>query len=301
MSRNVTLRQLRYFVAAAESSRLSTAATNEHVSQSAVTHAIQTLEETVGVKLFDRVPHGVRLTVEGQDFYHHALHILESVEDAITMPRFRARELSGTVRVAASYTLLGYFLPELMARFSACHAKVSVELQDMDRTRLERAVLDGEVDLGVAILSNVKQRHRFGHATLIRSRRQLWVAPSHPLAQLPAPSLRDIADHRYILLTADEGETSALKYWSGNGLVPNIALRTGSIEAVRGFVANGYGVTVLSDMVFRPWSLEGKRIESRPVADAVPHMEAGILWKDGKQLSAPADALKQFLMHACAA
>jgi DNA-binding transcriptional LysR family regulator len=169
----------------------------------------------------------------------------------------------------------------------------------MERADSERAVLDGDVDIGVVLLSNVDRLSRFGSQVLIRSRRQLWVAPTHPLAQLDAPSLKDIAAHPYILITVDEGEQSTLRYWKKKGIAPNIAFRTSSMEALRGLVAHGFGVTVLSDMVFRPWSLEGKRIEARPILDAVPQMDAGMIWAKGAQLSAPAVALQQFLIHAC--
>jgi DNA-binding transcriptional LysR family regulator len=292
------LRQLRYFVAAARTGQFSMAASNEHVSQSAITNAVLALEKELGVRLFDRLPQGVVLTAEGEDFFHHARHILDSVRDAMHKPRFRANNLRGTVRVAASYTVLGYFLPELLARFRASYPDVEIDLRDMDRAGIEEAVLSGEVELGVAILSNVRNLNRFGHAILVRSRRQLWIAPEHPLAQLASPSLKDIAAHPYILVTADEAETSTLAYWKAKRLKPNIVFRTSSIEAVRGLVAHGFGVTVLSDMVFRPWSLEGKRIEARPILDVVPHMEAGVLWRNGSTLSTPADALQQFLLHA---
>ncbi len=298
MSNKVTLRQLRYFVAAADSHQISIAATNQHVSQSAITHAVLALEEELGVRLFDRVPQGVLLTAEGQDFLHHARHILDSMRDAMSAPRFRAHDLAGSVRVAASYTVLGYFLPELMARFRAGYPKVDIDLRDLDRPGIEQAVLSSEVDVGMAILSNVASRERFGHATLIRSRRQLWVAPQHPLAQLASPSLADIAQHPYLLLQADEGATSTMKYWQSQGLEPHIGFRTGSIESVRGLVANGFGVTILSDMVFRPWSLEGKRIEARPIFDAIPHMEMGILWQREAPLAKPAQAFQQFLLQA---
>ncbi|MEB0164236.1 LysR substrate-binding domain-containing protein, partial [Glaciimonas sp. CA11.2] len=203
----------------------------------------------------------------------------------------------GTVRIAASYTLLGYFLPEQMARFRASYPDVEIHLQDMNRRDVEDAVLAGEVDIGIVILSNVQQQSRFEHAVLVRSRRQLWVAPNHPLAQIRSPSLKDIAEFPYLLLTTDEGEHSALDYWKKNRLHPNIVMRTGSIEALRGLVGHGFGVTVLSDMVFRPWSLEGKRIEARPVFDMVPHMDAGMLWKRQPTFSEAAQAFQQFLIQ----
>ena len=61
---NVTLRQLRYFVAAARSGQFSMAATSENVSQSAITNAVLALEKELGVRLFERLAQGVSLTAE---------------------------------------------------------------------------------------------------------------------------------------------------------------------------------------------------------------------------------------------
>lgn len=299
MAFDLTLRQLRYFVAAAQTGQFSMAAANEHVSQSAITNAVLALEHGLGTRLFERSPQGVALTPDGQDFYNHARRVLDAARDAVHMPPFRAHDLRGTVRIAASYTLLGYFLPELLARFRATYPFIEFDLRDMERSDIEKAVLDGETDIGVVLLSNMERSNRFGKQVLIRSRRQLWVAPSHPLAQLDAPSLKDVAAHPYILITVDEGEQSMLRYWRNMGMEPNIAFRTSSMEALRGLVAHGFGVTILSDMVFRPWSLEGKRIEARPILDTVPQMDAGMIWLKGASLSAPATALQQFLIHAC--
>lgn len=295
---NVTLRQLRYFVAAARNQQFSMAASSENVSQSAITNAVLALEKELGVRLFERLAQGVSLTADGQDFFHHACHILDSVHDATHKPRFRSAKLRGTVSVAASYTVLGYFLPDLLARFRASYPDVEIDLRDMSRSAIEQGVLDGEVELGVLILSNIPRPQRFEHAVLVRSRRQLWVAPGHPLARLASPSLKDIAQHPYIMMTADEAEDSTLAYWKSRRMKPNTVFRTMSMEAVRGLVAHGFGVTALSDMVFRPWSLEGKRIEARPILDPVPPMEVGVIWRTKTSLSAPAEALQQFLLHA---
>ena len=299
MSFDLTLRQLRYFVAAAQTGQFSMAAADEHVSQSAITNAVLALESGLGTRLFERLPHGVALTPDGQDFYNHARRVLEAARDAVHKPPFRSHDMRGVVRIAGSYTVLGYFLPDLLARFRATYPYIDFDLRDMERADIERAVLEGEVEIGVVLLTNVDRLSRFGSQVLIRSRRQLWVAPMHPLAQLDAPSLKDIAPHPYILITVDEAEQSTLRYWKKKRLEPNVAFRTTAMEALRGLVAHGFGVTILSDMVFRPWSLEGKRIEARPILDAVPQMDAGMIWRKGGQLSGPAAALQQFLIHAC--
>jgi len=73
------------------------------------------------------------------------------------------------------------------------------------------------------------------------------------------------------------------------------------MEAVREMVALGLGVTILSDMVFRPWSLDGRRIRTVPLKDPVPTMEVGLIWRRGRHLSPVAEALRRYLEVAVAA
>lgn len=298
-AKEITLRQMRYFRAAAATGQFSMAATEEHVSQSAITNAVIALKQLLGVRLFDRLPHGVALTPEGNHLYQHVTRILESVDDALRQPRVRSDSLRGTVSFAASYTVLGYFLPEMLARFRNSYPNVELDLHDLERSAIEDRVLRGEIELGIVLLSNVDNPGRFDHRSLMRSRRQLWAAPGHPLLQGPPPSLKQVAEYPYILLTVDEGQESTMRYWQAKRLTPNVAFRTTSMESLRGFVAHGYGVTVLSDMVFRPWSLEGKEIEARPLGSPAPDMEVGVLWRKDAELSPTATALRDFLIYAC--
>jgi DNA-binding transcriptional LysR family regulator len=296
---NVSLRQLRYFLAAAETGQFSMAATRTHVSQSAITNAVLLLEASLGVRLFDRRPHGVTLTADGQRFYHRTRDILDSLDDCLREPQLPAVELKGSIRIGASYTLLGYFLPPLLARFRNQFPEVTLDLRDMPRPQIEAGIADGSLDVGVVILSNIAARERFGHHVLVRSRRQLWTSADHPLLKKHNAALADIAAYPYIQATVDESEESTRRYWESRQLEPQVAFRTGSMEALRGLIAHGFGVSILSDMVYRHWSLEGKRIEARPVLDLVPDMEVGLLWHPDNPLERPASAFRQFLIQSC--
>src|SRR5690606_36140708 len=79
---SLTLRQLRYFIAVAESGSITGAARQVNVSQSAVTEAVKALEEHMGATLMERRARGVRLTHEGHQFLRHARRVLGAVEDA---------------------------------------------------------------------------------------------------------------------------------------------------------------------------------------------------------------------------
>jgi DNA-binding transcriptional LysR family regulator len=97
------------------------------------------------------------------------------------------------------------------------------------------------------------------------------------------------------MLTVDEAADTAQRYWERTSHRPKVIFRTSSVEAVRSMVANGGGVTILSDMVYRPWSLEGQRIETRDVDDPVPSMDVGLAWSRVAEMSPGARAFREFM------
>lgn len=299
MAKDISIRQLRYFVAAADNGQLSMAAKVVHVAQSTVTNAILQLEDSLGIALFHRQPNGVELTAEGYKFYHRAKHILETLDAAVNEPHFHSHELKGSIRIAASYTLLGYFLPPRMARFRQQYPDIDIDLRDQEREEIEQGVLNGDLELGVVVLSNITNRKRFSHHVLLRSRRQLWTSSHHPLLEKTTASLKDIQSYPYIQITTDETELSTLRFWQAQNMEPDIAFRTSSMEALRGLVAYSFGVTILSDLVYRPWSLEGAKIEAVPILDVVPHLEVGLIWNKDLKMSDAAKAFQKFLIHSC--
>lgn len=299
MKSEVTLRQFRYFIAAATAGQFSAAAISEHVSQSAITSAVQSLESQLKVKLFQRLPHGVVLTPEGQVFFHHARHVQDAVNDAMRHASLLPQTASGVIRLAATYTVLGYFLPDLLSRYKRSYPQVELDLVDMDRVTMEQALTDGSIDLGIGLLSNISSLDDYGHRVLVRSRRRAWMAASHPLARLSTVTLAELADCPYIMLTVDDADTAAQRHWAASGLSLKIAMRTSSLEALRGLVAHGFGVSVLSDLVYRPWSLEGKKIMAIPIAEAVAPMDVGLLWPKQQEPTGLALGFRQFLIDAC--
>lgn len=298
---DISTRQLRYFLAAAEAGQFSLAAHTVHVSQTAITNAVGSLESMLGVRLFDRHPHGVTLTAEGHHFVEHARHVLNAVDDALRTPVFRTYDTEGEMTLAATYTVMGYFLAPYLARFQRTHPKVAVKLVELRRPELEKAVKAEEVDVAIAVVPPVPLSPGVTMETIARSPRQLWTAEGHPLCSAQKVSLKEISRHPLIRLVVDEGGASSKRYWAERKLRPNILLETESMEALRTFVGLGLGVTILADLVFRPWTLEGRRIEVRPITDVVPPMEIGLMHKPGRQPVAAAEAFERFLKLACAA
>ncbi|MGB3147504.1 MAG: LysR substrate-binding domain-containing protein, partial [Paracoccaceae bacterium] len=107
----------------------------------------------------------------------------------------------------------------------------------------------------------------------------------HRLADAEAISLADLATEQLIVLTVDEIEESTRLLMAAMSVKPNVAFRTRSVEAVRSLVATGAGVALLPSLVYRPWSLEGDRIEFRDVSGDLPTVQVGLVWRKGAPLS----------------
>ena len=291
-----SLKQIRYFIAAANAGQVSRAAIELNVSQSAITAAIKSLEEIVGTSLFERHSTGVTLTYEGNLFLDHARHIVAAIDEAVRLPQRVRENVNGQVQLVVSYTVAGYFLSPHLARFNRAFPNVEVQLAESDRSDIEEGLISGQYDLAVMLTSNIINQEDLAFDTLLRSRRRLWVDTHHPFLELSSVSLQDISTQPYVMLTVDEASNTAQRYWNRTKYRPNVIFRTYSVEAVRSMVANGTGVAILSDMVYRPWSLEGRRIEVVSVADDIPTMDVGMAWSRSSQIG---DATKAFIdfMH----
>jgi DNA-binding transcriptional LysR family regulator len=274
---SISLRQIRYFVSTAERGQVSQAALDLAISQSAITTAIQQIERTIGADLFIRSPHGMELTPAGQQFLFHAYEILNKVAEATSLI-VPANELEGSLSVAATYTVMGYFLPNHLDKMKRALPKLDIQLFELTREAIEEGLLSNRYDIAVLLTSNVLNPY-LSTETLLSSRRRLWVASKHRLLAEGSVGLKEISEEPYIMLTVDEAAHTSLKYWSKTPYQPSVTLRTSSVEAVRSLVANGLGVAILSDMVLRPWSLEGKRIETIVPRDAIPPMDVGLAWR----------------------
>lgn len=291
----ITLKQVRYFLAAVETGQISYAAMEMNVSQSAVTAAIQTLEVQLGVTLLERTPSGVRPTIEGARFLNHARNIVAAVEDAVRSPLGEGRAVSGTLRLAATYTVAGYFMAQHYARFRRAYPDIDTKIFELSRDQIESGLVSGEIDLAVMLVSNLANQTEIDHEVLMKSRRRLWLPADHHLLGRDRVTLSDVAAEPYIMLTVDEADQTAGRYWNKARLAPDVVFSTSSVEAVRSMVASGMGVTVLSDMVYRPWSLDGQRIELRSVDADVPSMDVGAAWARKHPLSQVANVFRAFM------
>jgi DNA-binding transcriptional LysR family regulator len=280
-----TLRQLQYFISVAEEGTVSGAAQSLSISQSAVTDAIKDLESDLGVTLFERHRRGLTITHKGHQFYRHAARILAGVSDARRSLGDTAEQAGGSLQLGVTSLVAGYVLSDLLARYRRAFPNVNVSAIEDNGDYLEHLLIGGELDVAVMVISNLRDRVALQAEIFETSPYRLWLPLGHRLAAADIIAVSDIVSEPLIMLTVDETEENTGKLLGAFDARPHVAFRTRSVEAVRSLVATGAGIALLPDLVYRPWSLEGDRIESRDVSGALPVVQVGMVWRRGSQLT----------------
>lgn len=280
-----SIRQLQFFVAVAEQGTVSGAAQALSISQSSVTEAIKELEADLGVSLFDRHPRGLTITQKGHQFLRHATKILTDVSDARRSFALESESRGGRLQLGVTSLVAGYVLSDLLARYRRAYPGVEVAAIEDNGEYLEHLLIGGELDVAVMVISNLRDRMALQAEIVEVSPYRLWLPIGHRLAAADSVGLGDLASEPLIMLTIDEVEENTGKLLTVLGTRPHVAFRTRSVEAVRSLVATGAGVALLPDLVYRPWSLEGDRIESRDISGSLPVVQVGMVWRRGSGLT----------------
>lgn len=283
-----TLRQLQFFVAAAEQGSVSGAARVLSISQSSVTEAIRALEDDLGVTLFERQAKGLRITHKGSAFLRHAQQILGDVARARDAFKDEGEQARGRLSLGVTSLVAGYVLSDILARFRRAYPQVDLNVIEDSGEYLQHLLIGGELDVAVLLTSSVKDRLALQVETLLVSPFRLWLPLGHALAQQEAISRDELAGHALIQLMVDEIEEATRTLMASIAHPPQVTFRTRSVEAVRSLVATGAGLALLPGLVYRPWSLEGDRIEIRDVSGDLPTVQVGLAWRRGAPLSGPA-------------
>ena len=279
-----TIRQLRYFIAAAESGTVSGAALALSISQSAVTEAIRDLEADLGVALFERHPRGLEITQKGHQFLRHAQGILSNIADARQAVVSDTERLSGRLHVGVTSLVAGYVLSDILARYRRANPNVEVTALEDNGDYLEHLLIGGELDVAVMVTSALRDRMALQTEILDVSPYQLWLPNGHRLTQATSVAIEDLVGEPMIMLRLDGIEEATRGVLSALGARPRVAFRTRSVEAVRSLVATGAGIALLPELVYRRWSLEGDRIVSRDVSGKLPVVQVGVVWRKGAPL-----------------
>jgi len=261
----MTLEQLRIFVAVAERLHMTRAAEALHLTQSAVSAAVNALETRHGARLFDRVGRGLALNAAGTAFLPEARAVLARAEAAERLLDELAGLKRGSVRLFASQTIAAYWLPPRMAAFAQSHPGIELRLSIGNTHQVVEAVLAGEAELG--LIEGAEDAPRLERTRIAADRLIVVAALGHPLADrermLGATELKALD---WALREAGSGTRSEFEAALPRGMDASdlkTALVLPSNEAILTAVAASAGgglVTAISELAARPLIEAGRLV-----------------------------------------
>ncbi|KAB2868629.1 MAG: LysR family transcriptional regulator [Ideonella sp.] len=288
---NVTLRQLRAFVAVARAGSFTLAAEGLFVTQSALSGLMREFEQTLGLRLIDRSTRRMQLSDVGRDLLPLVEKILHDLDGALNEAANLKALKRGTVRVAAPQLMSCTLLPEVIAAFAAQHPGVRIGLVDSPVENVAARVLSGEVDLGIG-----PERDPNPHveATTLFELPFMAVMPAdHALARRASLRWRDLAASPLISLGGPFAERLAADLHG--------AARDFTVEAKVSFMSTalamasaGLGITVCIPYAGSLVRLYG--LVMRPLVDPVVTRRFFVLNRSDRSLSPAAQAFRGFLI-----
>jgi DNA-binding transcriptional LysR family regulator len=243
-----TLRQLEIFLSIARYQNISRAAESLHMSQSAASAALQSLEQSYNISLFRRIGKKLELNEVGKTLRSKA-EILISSAHAFDEALEGHQEI-GHLTVGASFTIGNHLAVSYLAGYLGNHPEAKVEINVANSPDIVAQVLNFEVDVGM-IEGEIKHRE----LTLIPWREDnlvVFCSPEHPLAKKTQLTDNDIVAARWILREPESGARQTFNRALA-GLMPelDIYLEFKHNEAIKKAVEAGLGIGCLSEIVLR--------------------------------------------------
>lgn len=263
---NFTLKQLRYFVAVAESGGITPAARQLNIAQPSLSAAIGQLEAGFEVQLFLRHrAQGMSLTSAGRRLLAEARGLLAYAEELGEHARGLGQALRGRLEIGCFLTFTPLHLPYLVTSFAVDYPEVDIRLSEGPQDTLLRGLEDGRFDL--ALLYDFGLGPGLQLAPLAELAPYAILPPGHRLAACRRVRLRDLAPEPMVLLDVAPSRDYFTALFRRAGLEPVIRFHSPSFETVRSMVGNGVGYSILVTRPASDVTYDGRSVVCRPLAD----------------------------------
>jgi LysR family transcriptional activator of glutamate synthase operon len=287
--------ELRWFAALAERQHMTATARELHISQPALSRAIGRLEAAVGVPLFDRRGRVLALNHHGRRYLPHVRRALEELDAGAGAIADIADAEHGELGLWFLHTLGNWLVPALVGAYRAEHPAVRFRLAQRGTAALLAAFDEGEADL--VLLGPRPVGRRFAWHRLITEPLLLAVPPQHRLAGRSAVRLEEVADEPFVALSPGNAlRTLTDRLCHAAGFEPRIAFEGDEVATLRGLVAAGLGVALVSP----------QRVAAEEVRTATPHLrvrdpgserELGLVWDPERAETPVVEGFRRFVVR----
>lgn len=285
------VRQLRFFVEIVKQGSFTKAAEQLHVAQPSISVAIKTLEDELGLALFNRRDRKATLTDEGTVFLGHAQGVLASLEAAQQEMADLRGLVAGEVRVGVPPMISAYFLPDIICAFIQRYPHLRLSVFGEGAWRIQKMISIGELDMGViasrTIPDDLEARH------FLREEVVVCVPPDHRFAGRQSVSFKEFMAEPLVFYKEGYYLRELIEeLFKENGGTPRIVFETNLFSLVKSLVRRGLGVSAFLRMVVA----EDDEVAAIPF-DPPFYLDLEIAWKKNAYLSKANQAFVDFLLE----
>lgn len=291
-----TLQQLVAFRAVARHGGFSAAADELQMSQPAVSQQIRTLEEQLGVVLFERRPRGTVLSSSGETLLQFALSTLDAL-DAFSIEADRQRNGVTRLRLAAIPTIAPYLLPRVIQVMREAQPAVQLLISEQRTAEIVAALSSGQLDL--AILATDEDSDVIASVTIGEDPFLVAVPTSDAIASLRTVEATALLEREVLLLQDGHclrGQAQAVCAAAGQPSTHDVS--ASSLSTVCQMVAAGQGVTLLPRLAVEVECREGSGITAVPLTAGDYGRTLRIAWRRTSSQASVIEALSADLAHA---
>lgn len=288
---NVSSRQIKAFLALAEQKNFTRAAQLCHMSQSAFSASIRTLEDALGIRLFDRDTRNVELTAEGRLFMAGAQRVMAELRTALEDLGEHAARRRGRVALAALPSLAAGWMPEVLAGFRDLHPGIELDVADVLSESCVEYVRSGKADFALAAVRSTAPELRTEH--FCEDGFHLVCRKDNPLARRRQLSLADLAAEPFIHLA----RSSSVRQHIEAAIHParmNRVMEVDQLSTVAGMVNAGLGISIVPTLTL--FHFQGADLATREIEAPGLRRQIFVILRNDRSLSIAAQALLEFFM-----
>jgi LysR family cyn operon transcriptional activator len=270
------IRQLGYFVKAAELLHFTKAAEAVYITQSTLSQQIKLLEQELGMPLFDRLGKHVSLTEAGKVFLNHARRVLLDVEKGKQAINDLGNMLAGELRIGVTYAFTSMILPVLTV-FSKQYPNLKINLEYGAPEDLELRLKQSELDLILAF-HNQSNDPDFDLQPLSKSNIVMVVSKNNKLAKLKSISLKDVLDLNLILPAKGFSSRNFVdELFEKKKIKPSIRVELNDMHSLLSLVQNGEQVSIINEKALIGWD----QLVAVPIAGNKLSRQSYVIWNKG--------------------
>lgn len=275
-------RHLKYFMEVAEEKSFSKAARNLHISQSAISRMIKSLEDELGIILFIRNAKTVEITAPGSIFLNYAKRCLFAFEHLKSDFENEFNLKKDTIQIGLPPITDAHVFAKLLGEFKKTYPQISIELYEYGSKVIETSVQEGRIDVGIICTIPNKDFESF----FLSDDKMCVVMPKgYPLEERKEILMKLLADYPLVLYRDDFNlHDDILSNCKKIGFTPKIVFETSQRDLMLQTVSSGLGVAILPSRLCPSNSADGN-IAVRPLTEPKMTHHLYAIWKKGRYLS----------------